>query len=231
MNIIAHIHTDLPDKFGVPRQSGLVTALKGRIVFTPDYRVPDALRGLETFSHLWLIWQFSRNIRESWSPTVRPPRLGGNHRLGVFATRSPFRPNGIGLSCVCLEKVDFEDKEGPVIHVAGVDMIDGTPILDIKPYIPYTDCHPEACEGFTDGLEDIILDIDFPEELRRFFTPVQVEALQGILTRDPRPRYQHAGERTYGMTFGEFNIRFKVKNGMVSVLGVVPKTLRNDGQG
>ncbi|WP_298068016.1 tRNA (N6-threonylcarbamoyladenosine(37)-N6)-methyltransferase TrmO [uncultured Mailhella sp.] len=222
MNIIAHIHTDLPEKFGVPRQSGLVDALEGRVIFTPEYRVPEALRGLEGFSHIWLLWLFSRNVRESWTPTVRPPRLGGNTRLGVFATRSPFRPNGIGLSCVRLESVELESDAGPVLHVAGVDMLDGTPIVDIKPYVPYADSRPEARGGFTDGLDDTVLEVDIPEDLRRLFSPIQLEALKGILAGDPRPRYQHDGTRVYAMTFGGSTVRFRVKDGRVEVLDVLP---------
>ena len=170
MNIIAHIHTDLPTKFGVPRQSGLVDALKARIVFTENYRDPEALRGIEDFTHIWLIWEFSKARREGWSPTVRPPRLGGNRRLGVFATRSPFRPNPIGLSCVKLERVELHGPEGPVLHIAGADLMDGTPIFDIKPYVPYADAHPEATGGFTTSLADAPLSVDFPEEWRKGFS-------------------------------------------------------------
>lgn len=222
MNIIAHIHTDLPEKFGMPRQSGLVDALEGRVIFTPEYRVPEALRGLDGFSHIWLLWLFSRNVREGWTPTVRPPRLGGNTRLGVFATRSPFRPNGIGLSCVRLERVELESDAGPVLHVAGVDMLDGTPIVDIKPYVPYADSHPEARGGFTDGLDDTALEVDIPEDLRRLFTQVQLEALKGILAGDPRPRYQHDGIRVYAMAFGGSTVRFRVEDGRVEVLDALP---------
>ncbi len=221
MNIIAHMYTDLSCKFGVPRQSGLVDALKGRVVFTPAYRVPEALRGLEEFSHLWIIWQFSKNVRKAWTPTVRPPRLGGNRRMGVFATRSPFRPNGIGLSCVHLEKVDFESDDGPVLFVAGVDMIDGSPILDIKPYLPYTDSYPDATGGFTADLENMPLEVDIPEELHLFFSPVQMDALRGILAGDPRPGYHNDGNRIYGMNFGGYDVRFQVQNGRVTVLEVL----------
>lgn len=222
MNIIAHIHTDLPEKFGVPRQSGLVEALKGKVVFTPPYRIPEALRGIEDFSHLWLIWQFSEN-GDTWTPTVRPPRLGGNRRMGVFATRSPFRPNAIGLSCVRLESVEWESAEGPVLHVCGIDMLNGTPLLDIKPYIPYTDSRPKACGGFTQGLEDVSLEVDIPGRLSLFFTSEQLEALKGILSRDPRPRYQQDECRVYGMAFGGWDVRFRVQKSRLMVLDVLPR--------
>ena len=165
MKIIAHIRSDFPTKFGIPRQSGLVEDLTAQIVFTPEYRVPEAVRGLEDFSHIWLIWQFSKAVREDWSPTVRPPRLGGNTRMGVFATRSPFRPNAIGLSCVKLLSVEPSTPEGPVLTVAGADLMDGTPIFDIKPYISYADCQPDATGGFTDTAKDFLLDVEFPQEL------------------------------------------------------------------
>ena len=221
MEAIAHIHTDLPTKFGVPRQSGLVEALKGRIVFTPKYRDPEALRGLEDFSHIWLIWEFSMARCEEWSPTVRPPRLGGNKRLGVFATRSPFRPNSLGLSCVRLERVELHGRQGPELHVSGVDLMDGTPIFDIKPYAPYADCHPEARGGFTTMLADVVLRVDFPERCRRFFSAEQQEALVGILERDPRPHYHRDPVRVYGMPFAGYDIRFRVQEGVAEVLDVV----------
>ena len=220
MKIIAHIHTDLPTKFGVPRQSGLVDALKARIVFTEEYRDPEALRGLEDFTHIWLIWEFSEARRESWSPTVRPPRLGGNRRIGVFATRSPFRPNPIGLSCVKLEKVELHGSEGPVLHVAGADLMNGTPIFDIKPYVPYADAHPDAAGGFTTSLADAPLRVDFPEELRRGFTPEQQKAIIGILERDPRPHYHDDPERIYGMSFAGHDVRFCVQGGTARVCAV-----------
>jgi len=220
MKIIAHIHTDLPTKFGVPRQSGLVDALKARIVFTEEYRNPEALRGLEDFTHIWLIWEFSEARRESWSPTVRPPRLGGNRRLGVFATRSPFRPNPIGLSCVKLERVELHGVEGPVLHVAGADLMNGTPIFDIKPYVPYADAHPEAAGGFTTSLADAPLNVDFPGELRRGFTPEQQKAIIGILERDPRPHYHDDPERIYGMSFAGHDVRFCVQGGTARVCAV-----------
>lgn len=210
MHIIANIHSDFPTKFGIPRQSGLVEELTAKIVFTPDYRVPEAVRGLEDFSHIWLIWQFSKAVRENWSPTVRPPRLGGNTRMGVFATRSPFRPNAIGLSCVRLLKVEPNTPEGPVLTVAGADLMDGTPILDIKPYIPYADCQMEATGGFTDTAGDFLLKVEFPPELLEMVPEDRRKALIGVLRHDPRPSYQRNAERVYGMEFAGWNIRFRV---------------------
>lgn len=220
MNVIAHIHTDLPTKFGVPRQSGLVESLKSRIVFTEPYRDPEAFRGLEEFSHIWLIWEFSKAKREGWSPTVRPPRLGGNRRLGVFATRSPFRPNALGLSCVRLEKVELHTPDGPVLTVAGADLMDGTPIFDIKPYVPYADARPDASAGFTSPLEDAPLAVEFPEQWRTLFTPEQQEAIVGILQRDPRPHYHDDPERIYGMAFAGHDIHFSVRGKTAIVCGV-----------
>ena len=210
MHIIANIHSDFPTKFGIPRQSGLVEELTAKIVFTPDYRAPEAVRGLEDFSHIWLIWQFSKAVREHWSPTVRPPRLGGNTRMGVFATRSPFRPNAIGLSCVRLLKVEPNTPEGPVLTVAGADLKDGTPILDIKPYIPYADCQMEATGGFTDTAGEFLLKVEFPPELLSMVPEDRREALIGVLRHDPRPSYQRKPERVYGMEFAGVNVRFKV---------------------
>ena len=210
MHIIANIHSDFPTKFGIPRQSGLVEELTAQIVFTPDYRAPEAVRGLEDFSHIWLIWQFSKAVREHWSPTVRPPRLGGNTRMGVFATRSPFRPNAIGLSCVRLLKVEPNTPEGPVLTVAGADLMDGTPILDIKPYIPYADCQVEATGGFTDTAGEFLLKVEFPPELLSMVPEDRREALIGGLRHDPRPSYQRKPERVYGMEFAGVNVRFKV---------------------
>lgn len=210
MHIIANIHSDFPTKFGIPRQSGLVEELTAKIVFTPDYRAPEAVRGLEDFSHIWLIWQFSKAVREHWSPTVRPPRLGGNTRMGVFATRSPFRPNAIGLSCVRLLKVEPNTPEGPVLTVAGADLMDGTPILDIKPYIPYADCQMEATGGFTDTAGEFLLKVEFPPELLSMVPEDRREALIGVLRHDPRPSYQRKPERVYGMEFAGVNVRFKV---------------------
>lgn len=220
MDVIAHIRTDLPEKFGVPRQSGLVPQLRGTVVFEPAYRNPDALRGLEGFSHLWLIFQFHRAVRAEWSPTVRPPRLGGNRRMGVFATRSPFRPNAIGLSCVKLEEVRLDEKLGPVLYVSGADLVDGTPILDIKPYLPYADCHPEATGGFTDPLSAQKLEVSCDPVLLAGLAPRQREALLGVLACDPRPRYQNDPERVYGLSFAGKNVRFTVEKGVLTVLAV-----------
>ena len=220
MHTIAHIHTDLPEKFGVPRQSGLVPQLQGTIVFEPDYRNPDALRGLEGFSHLWLIFRFHRAEREGWSPTVRPPRLGGNRRMGVFATRSPFRPNNLGLSCVKLEGVSRDEKLGPVIRVSGADLVDGTPILDIKPYLPYADFPRDATGGFTDPLETDPLEVECDEALLAGLEAQQRAGLMGVLACDPRPRYQEDPERVYGLAFAGKNVKFTVRDRVLTVLAV-----------
>ena len=220
MHTIAHIRTDLPEKFGVPRQSGLVPQLQGTIVFEPDYRNPDALRGLEGFSHLWLIFRFHRAEREGWSPTVRPPRLGGNRRMGVFATRSPFRPNNLGLSCVKLEEVSRDEKLGPVIRVSGADLVDGTPILDIKPYLPYADCPRDATGGFTDPLEAEPLEVECDEALLAGLEAQQRAGLMGVLACDPRPRYQEDPERVYGLAFAGKNVKFTVRDRVLTVLAV-----------
>ena len=220
VDVIAHIRTDLTDKFGVPRQSGLVPELGGTIVLEPPYRNPDALRGLEGFSHLWLIFQFHRAARAEWSPTVRPPRLAGNRRLGVFATRPPFRPNAIGLSCVKLEEVRLDEKLGPVLYVSGADLVDGTPILDIKPYLPYADSHPEATGGFTDPLSAQKLEVSCDPALLAGLAPRQREELLGVLACDPRPRYQNDPERVYGLSFAGKNVRFTVEKGVLTVLAV-----------
>ncbi|MCD7801820.1 MAG: tRNA (N6-threonylcarbamoyladenosine(37)-N6)-methyltransferase TrmO [Clostridiales bacterium] len=222
VKIIARIHTDFSTKFGVPRQSGLVDALRGEIVFEPDYRNPDALRGIQGFSHLWLIWQFSRAIRTSWSPTVRPPRLGGNETMGAFATRSPYRPNPIGLSVVKLVSVENRPGTGPVLVVSGADLMDGTPILDIKPYLPYADCHPEATGGFTDQVARRTLEVDFPEPLLERIPPEKREALIGVLAQDPRPAYQRDPDRRYGLTFAGRDVRFTVAGNTLTVVEVVP---------
>ena len=219
LQVIARIHTELPEKFGVPRQSGLVPQLRGRIVFEPAYRNPDAVRGLEDFSHLWLIWQFSEAVRQDWSPTVRPPRLGGNRRMGVFATRSPFRPNHLGLSSVRLERVEQSEALGPVLHVCGADLMDGTPIYDIKPYVPYADARPEARSGFAQGA-DGTLEVQCPPDLLARLPEDQRPALLGILAQDPRPHYQNDPDRIYGMAFGEWNVKFQVEQGMVRVIGL-----------
>ena len=220
MKIIARIRTDFPTKFGIPRQSGLVDALKGVIVFEPEYRNSDALRGLEGFSHIWLIWEFSKAVRDTWSPTVRPPRLGGNTRMGVFATRSPFRPNPLGLSSVKLDGIELHPDLGPVLHVSGADMMDNTPIYDIKPYIAYTDSHPEAVGGFADPLKDYMLEVEFPEQWLRLIPEERHEALLGVLAHDPRPSYQKDPKRIYGLEFAGFNIRFTVRGTVLSVYQV-----------
>lgn len=219
MKVIARIHSDFPEKFGIPRQSGLVPALRAKIVFEPEYRNPDALRGIEGFSHLWLIWQFSAAVRDTWSPTVRPPRLGGNERVGVFATRSPFRPNAIGLSCVKLEGVQHEDGFGDVLIVSGADLMDGTPIYDIKPYLPYADAHPEALGGFAPSSKETI-EVKSPPELLQKLPEGQREALLGVLAQDPRPQYQNDPERVYGMSFGGWDVKFRVKDGVLTVLSL-----------
>ena len=220
IKVIAHIRSDFPEKFGIPRQSGLVEELTAQIVFSPEYRVPEAVRGLEEFSHIWLVWQFSGAVREDWSPTVRPPRLGGNTRMGVFSTRSPFRPNAIGLSCVRLLKVEPSTPQGPVLTVAGADLMDGTPILDIKPYIPYADCKPEATGGFTDRAGDFLLHVEFPPALLERVPENRREALIGVLSHDPRPSYQRNPERVYGMEFAGVNVRFRVAEDILTVLDV-----------
>ena len=213
---IARMRSDFPSKFGIPRQSGLVQELRSTIVFEPEFRNPDTLRGLEDFSHLWLIWQFSEAVRTNWSPTVRPPRLGGNTRMGVFATRSPFRPNNLGLSCVRLLGTE-QTSEGMVIHVAGADLMDGTPIFDIKPYISYSDCHPDALGGFTATAGDFLLKVDFPEDLLKQLPEGKQEAAKAVLSHDPRPSYQRDPERVYGLPFAGFDIRFTVKDDTLTV--------------
>lgn len=220
LQVIARMHSDFPTKFGIPRQSGLVDELRSTIVFEPEFRSPDALRGIEGFSHLWLIWQFSEAVRPAWSPTVRPPRLGGNSRMGVFATRSPFRPNSLALSCVRLISTEETKEHGTVIHVSGADLMNGTPILDIKPYIPYADSHPDAIGGFTDNAEDFLLDVDFPSHLLNKLPCGKQEAAVGVLSHDPRPSYQHDPNRIYGLPFAGFDIRFTVKDKKLSVLEV-----------
>ena len=208
---IARMHSDFPTKFGIPRQSGLAENLRSTIVFEPRYRNDDALRGLEDFSHLWIIWQFSEAVRQEWTPTVRPPRLGGNVRMGVFATRSPFRPNSIGLSCVKLIGIERTADQGSVIHVAGADLMDGTPILDIKPYIPYCDAHPDALGGFTTNADDYLLKVDFPSELLALIPQDKRDATLEVLSHDPRPSYQADSDRIYGLSFAGFDIRFTVE--------------------
>ena len=221
IHVIARMHSDFSTKFGIPRQSGLVEELRSTIVFEPEYRNPDSLRGIADFSHLWIIWQFSEAVRTEWSPTVRPPRLGGNARMGVFATRSPFRPNNIGLSCVRLVGVEQTADHGTVLHVAGADLMDGTPIFDIKPYIPYADAHPEASGGFTDTAGDFLLDVDFPVHLLEILPPAKREAAVALLSHDPRPSYQRKPGRIYGLTFAGYDIRFTVSDQILHVTEVV----------
>ena len=220
MKRIAHIENDLTTKFGVPRQSGLATALKGRIVFEPEYRNPEALRGLEGFSHLWLLWDFSEAHREGWSPTVRPPRLGGNRRLGVFATRSPFRPNPIGLSAVRIERIELDEPDGPVIYVEGADLMNGTPIWDIKPYLPYADSHPDATGGFTDETYNLPpLEVaPLPDSLASRLSDKQAEALCQILSADPRPHYHTDPDRVYGMEYAGIDIKFRVNKNKITII-------------
>ena len=219
LHIIARIHSDFPTKFGIPRQSALVPELKSRIVFEPEYRDENALRGIEQFTHLWLIWNFSES--KGWSPTVRPPRLGGNTRLGVFATRSPFRPNPIGLSVVRLEGVERDPKLGPVLVVSCADLMDGTPILDVKPYIPYTDAHPEASGGFTEQTVSHHLDVDFPDQLLQRVPPEKRAALTGVLAQDPRPSYQDDPSRIYGFPFAGMEVRFRVEGEQLTVVDIL----------
>ena len=216
---IAHMKSDFPEKFGVPRQAGIVEALEGLIVFEPEFRNPDALRGIEGFSHIWLIWQFSKALREEWSPTVRPPRLGGNERVGVFATRSPFRPNALGLSCVRLVAVEQDRELGPVLRVAGADLVDGTPIFDIKPYIPYADCRPEALAGFAPD-PGARLRVEYLPQAEKNIPPEKRAALTGVLANDPRPRYQADPKRVYGFDFGGLAVKFRVDGDTLTVLSV-----------
>ena len=219
---IAHIHSPFAQKFGVPRQSGLVEDVKARIVFCPKYRDSEAVRGLEGFDRIWLIWRFHQALREEWSPTVRPPRLGGNRRIGVFASRSPFRPNSLGLSAVRLERVEHHPDLGPVLHVAGADLVDGTPIFDIKPYVPYADSYPDSAGGFADAVERQKLRVEVPEHLLAQVTPDQRQALVGVLEQDPRPSYQDEAERMYGMAFAGYNVRFTVAGDTLTVHSVEP---------
>lgn len=217
IQVIARMHSDFATKFGIPRQSGMVEELRSTIVFEPEFRNADSLRGIEDFSHLWIIWQFSEAVRQGWSPTVRPPRLGGNTRMGVFATRSPFRPNNLGLSSVKLLGVEHTDKFGTVLHVGGADLMDGTPIFDIKPYIPYGDSHPEAKGGFTDTAGEFLLHVQFPTDLLNILPEEKRDAAIGVLAHDPRPSYQRKPDRVYGLTFAGFDIRFKVIDDVLMV--------------
>lgn len=219
---IAHMHSDFPEKFGIPRQSNLVPALSSTIVFTPQFQNPDALRGLEAFSHLWLIWDFSEASQRDWSPTVRPPRLGGNTRLGVFATRSPFRPNGLGLSCVTIQGIEQHSTLGPVIHVQGADLLDKTPIYDIKPYLPYADAHPQARGGFADQAPQAKLQVLIPPQLEGALSLDTAALLRGLLSLDPRPPYQHDPTRVYGMRFRDLDVRFSVSEEVLTVHDIRP---------
>lgn len=220
IKIIAHIRSDFPTKFGLPRQSGLVSELRAEIVFEPEYRNADALRGLDGFSHLWIIWEFSEAKRDNWSPTVRPPRLGGNTRMGVFATRSPFRPNPIGLSCVEILGIRHDRELGPVIEVGGADLMDGTPIYDIKPYIPYADARPEAKEGFTAQNQGYRLEVVIPESIQALFPKDKLDGLYGILAQDPRPSYQDDPERIYGFEYAGYEVKFRVKGIQLCVVEI-----------
>ena len=219
---IARIRTEFPEKFGIPRQSGLVEELQARVEFLPEFRIPEALRGLEGFSHIWLIWEFSQN--QGWSPTVRPPRLGGNKRMGVFATRSPFRPNPLGLSCVRLEGIDWDSPQGPVLLVGGADLLDGTPIYDVKPYVPLSDCRPEAVGGFSDAHREDRLEVDFPAQLLDKVAEKKRTALLGVLSQDPRPSYHGDPQRIYGMAFAGMEIKFTVEQGTLHVCAVESTT-------
>ncbi|MEE1138379.1 MAG: tRNA (N6-threonylcarbamoyladenosine(37)-N6)-methyltransferase TrmO [Acutalibacteraceae bacterium] len=218
MKIIAHIHTDFTSKFGIPRQSGLVDELEATIIFEPEYRVPEALRGIEEYSHIWLLWQFSECADKEWSPTVRPPRLGGNKRMGVFATRSPFRPNPVGLSSVRLMGTEKTEKYGVVLRVAGADLLDGTPIYDIKPYLPYVDSHPKASNGFALNEKEGRLTVEIPDEILDVIPEGKQAALKAVLAQDPRPGYQNEPDRVYGIDFAGFNIRFTVDENILAVV-------------
>lgn len=223
MKPIAKIYTDFPDKFGLPRQSGLVKGLKGRVVFEPPYRDYRAVKELGEYSHIWLIWLFSRSEREDWSPTVRPPRLGGNTRVGVFATRSPYRPNPIGMSAVRLERVVIDESLGPVLEVSGIDMADGTPILDIKPYLSFADSYPNAVCGFADRLYGQPLKVVIPDKLLKILPADLIEPLKDLLAEDPRPRYQNDPERVYGFFFNKYEIKFKVDKEILTVAAIEPR--------
>ena len=219
---IAVIRTEFPEKFGVPRQSGLASGLRGRIVFNKEYRDPDAFRGLQDFSHLWLIWEFSCNRHSEWHPTVRPPRLGGNSSMGVFATRSPYRPNPIGLSCVQLESIEYDSPDAPVLIVRGADLVDGTPIYDVKPYIRYADSHPESFCGYVDSLNEPNLEVYVPENISvEFKDRIDFPTLRQVLSLDPRPSYQNDPERVYGMPFMGFDVKFSVRDAVLTIIDIV----------
>ena len=223
LKIIADIRTDFPEKFGIPRQSGLIEGLRGRIIFRPEFRTPDAVRGIEGFSHLWLMWGFSKVTRSGWSATVAPPRLGGKKKMGVFATRSPFRPNPIGLSSVKLDRVEFDERLGPILHVSGIDMLDGTPIYDIKPYLPFTDSHPDAIGGFADEVREYGLKVNFSLHLFEKIPESKRDALITILENDPRPSYKDDGDHEYGMVYADLDIFFKVESGTLTVTRIESK--------
>ncbi len=217
MKVIARIRSAFKEKFGIPRQSGLVPSLKATVVFEPEFRNAEAIRGLEEFSHIWLIWEFSLSRRDDWSPTVRPPRLGGNKRMGVFATRSPFRPNPIGLSCVKLDGIEYDGELGAVLRVSGADIADGTPVYDIKPYLPFTDCRPEAFGGFAEAVKDKSLKVIFPDCLKNGLGEETVTTLRELLAQDPRPSYQRDNTRVYGMDYGGIEVRFTVDGDALTV--------------
>lgn len=222
---IAHIKSDFSEKFGIPRQSGLVRSLTSKIIFESEYAIADAVRGLEEYSHLWIIWQFSKAVRSEWSPTVRPPRLGGNTRVGVFGTRSPFRPNPIGLSAVKIEKIETDDVLGPVITVSGADLLDGTPIYDIKPYLPYADCIQEATNGFTGRFSEKKLKVECSESLLETVSEDKREALIGVLSLDPRPSYHNDPERIYGMNFADVEVKFRTDGETLTVIDIIKRTV------
>ena len=218
MKIIGHLYSDFTTKFGIPRQSGIVKEIKGKIILEKEYRVPEAFRELEGFSHIWLIWQFSEAVRENWRPTVRPPMLGGNTRVGVFATRSPYRPNSMGLSAVRLDKIEYTDDLGPVLHVSGADLMNGTPIYDIKPYLPFADSIPDATDGFAGKAMREKLTVDFPEAMKEIIPEEKLDALIAVLADDPRPTYIDDAERIYGISFGGYEVKFKVSDGLLTVI-------------
>lgn len=220
IEVIAHIHTDFPEKFGIPRQSGLVPELAGKITFQEKYQREEAFRGLEEFSHIWILWQFSQALRQDWTPSVRPPKLGGNARKGVFATRSPFRPNGIGLSCVKLDAIEYEKETGPVLYVSGIDMMDGTPIYDIKPYLPYADSQPDASRGFADSGKQSSLTVKIPSSCKGIFPEEKLSALTHLLAQDPRPAYQADASRIYGLSYAGYEVKFRVEGDTLNVVSI-----------
>lgn len=226
MKVIGHIYTEFPEKFGIPRQSGLVENARGKIVFENPYRVAEAVRGLEHYSHIWILWKFSESERSEWSPTVRPPRLGGKKRIGVFATRSPFRPNPIGLSSVRLEKIVMDEKLGPVIYVSGIDMLDGTPVYDIKPYLSYCDSHPDADCGFADEVKEHVLSVSYDTGIADILERADLQAVCEILAQDPRTAYVNDEEREWGLAYADYNIKFKVKGTSLQIVEVTKRQER-----